>query len=324
MIRIFSYSRESKRMETPGITELPRHIADRGRMIWVDLEHPTDEETGVLGGIFGFHTLAVEDCIHGHHLPKADHYEGYTFLAVHAVDFARSEERFGALDVNIFIGDRFVVTYHKAQIKGISDTRGHVAKNPGSLLRSPDWLMRGILDAMVDNYAPAIQMLDRRLDGLEQGLLTAPQNGHIQEIAALRREALHLRRTAGRQQELLRQMGCGEFPWISRDNLVYFQDIHDHMTRIFQTAETCLALIAGATEIYLAQVASRTNGAVRALTAKVCLSLPLLLIAGILGMNLKYMPGAGDERAYLAVLGVMAFLVAAGLALLRKGRWFLN
>ena len=117
MIRIYSYSRESKRMETPGITELPRHIADRGRMIWVDLEHPTDEETGVLGGIFGFHTLTVEDCIHGHHLPKADHYEGYTFLAVHAVDFDRAEERFNTLDVNVFISDSFVVTYHKEQIK---------------------------------------------------------------------------------------------------------------------------------------------------------------------------------------------------------------
>ena len=76
MIRIFSYSRESERMETPGIADLPRHLSDRGRMIWADLENPTDEETGVLGGMFGFHVLAVEDCMQPGLLPKFNLFDG--------------------------------------------------------------------------------------------------------------------------------------------------------------------------------------------------------------------------------------------------------
>ena len=84
MIRIYSYSRETNWMETPSIAELPKHLSDRGRTIWADLEEPTDEETGVLGGIFGFHILAVEDCIDDAWLPKEDVYDGYSYSVFHA------------------------------------------------------------------------------------------------------------------------------------------------------------------------------------------------------------------------------------------------
>ena len=106
MIRIFSYSRESKRMETPSILELPRHLADRGRMIWADLEDPTDEETGVLGGMFGFHVLAVEDCMQEGLLPKFNLYDGYIFNIVHAAE-SKNTEAFSTTEVDIFVGESF-------------------------------------------------------------------------------------------------------------------------------------------------------------------------------------------------------------------------
>ena len=86
MIRIFSYSRSSTRMETPSIAELPQHLEDEDRVIWVDLEDPDDEEMGVLGGIFGFHVLAAEDCIQGGYLPMLDIYNTYAFFVLR-VDF---------------------------------------------------------------------------------------------------------------------------------------------------------------------------------------------------------------------------------------------
>ena len=322
MIRVFSYSRESKRMETPSIAELPRHISDRGRMIWMDLEDPTDEETGVLSGIFGFHALAVEDCMCDNLLPKVDQYDGYMFMVVHAADASGEEEAFRSLEVDIFVGENYLVTYRKQYSKGLFDVRGHVAKNPGSLLRSPDWLLHGILNTIVDDYDPALQILDERTETLEEKLLASPEEEHINKIVDLKREVYHLNRIAVMQREIIHRMGRGDLSWIAAENLIYFRDIGDHLARIVQRADLYREMLTGAMETYLSVITSRTNRAVKTLAIVATVGMPLALIAGFYGMNFGNIPGLEWEKGPSVVLGAMALLALGILLVFKKKRWF--
>jgi len=319
MIRIFSYSRESNRMETPGIVELPRHLDDRGRMIWVDLEDPTDEEVGVLGGIFGFHILAAEDCIHGNHLPKVDVYDETLFLMLHAVDTEILQERFETVEVGIFIGDHYLVTHHKKHVKGIFDSRGQVAKTPGSLLRSPDWLLHSILDTMVDNYMPAVAHLEGRMEDLEIVLLNTPGQGDIQKALHLHQEAFHLERVGRLQQEILRQMSTGKLPWFSEENRVYFRDIYDHLVRATQSGERLKDRVSGALSVYQALAANRTDRAVRVLAVCGVTLMPLLWLAGIHFGTLLWF---NDPRIFYSVLGAMVVAGGLTLGIFKKKGWF--
>ena len=320
MIRIFSYSKETKRMEMPGIAELPRHIADRGRIIWADLEDPTDEETGVLSGIFGFHVLAVEDCIRGFHLPKINPYDGYLFLIVHAVDFTLEEDVFNTLEVGIFIGENYLVTYHKKQVKGISNTLGQVAKSPGSLLRSPDWLLHGLLSTLIDNYRPVLQRLDSGIEALEAGLLDSSKEDHLHELLKLKREVFHLYRVAASQRELLQKMGHGDPSCIGEENRVYFRDLYDRTVQILQAADLYREMLSGATETAMSMVSRRMSRAVKTLAVVATLVMPLTLIAGIYGMNFRRMPGLEWEYGYVTVLVALVALVA--LVVFKRKRWF--
>ena len=322
MIRIFSYSRESNRMETPGIAELPRHLDDRGRMIWVDLEDPTDEEVGVLGGIFGFHVLAAEDSIHGNHLPKADLYGEYVFLVLHAVDLALAETRLETLDVGVFMGERYLVTHHKKQVKGIFDSRGQVAKNPGSLLRSPDWLLHGILDAMVDHYMSAVQMLESRIERLEQACLNTPEEADLKAAAQLQKEVFHLNRVGRLQRDLLLEMCRGNLPWFGEENRVYFRDIYDHLVWVTQESERFQSRLTGTLAVYRSLAANQTARAVRMLSVLAAVLLPLMLLAGIFGMNSNAFTGFEHDRVYPGVLGVMVLFGIGVLVVFKQKRWF--
>ncbi len=304
-------------METPGLAELPRHIADRSRMVWVDLEDPTDEETGVLGGIFGFHVLAVEDCMQGDHLPKINLYDGYLFLIVHAVDFSRGGDGFSTLGAGIFIGENYLVTHHKKQIKGIFDTRGQVAKNPGSLLRSPDWLLHSILNAVIDNYKPILQRLGDRIEILEKGLLYSPKEGHLHDLLGLRREIFHLHRVGNPHGEILQRIG--DLSWVAEENRVYFRDIYDRLLRISQAADLYGEMLSGTTEAYMAMAFRRMSRTVKTLAVVATIVMPLTLIAGIYGMNFKQLAW---ENGYFAVLGVMVVLMLGMLAAFKKKGWF--
>ncbi len=314
MIRIFSFSRESNRMETPPIAELPRHLGDRGRTVWVDLENPTDEETGVLGGIFGFHILTVEDSIGDAWLPKEDLYEGYSYSIFYAAapGFA---DRLAAQKIDIFVGANFLVTHHKEEVKGIFDTRGAVAKNPGSLLRSSDWLLHGILDAVVDFCRPAADELEARVDAI--AAMVEDTSVDLSDAIDLHRDLTLFRDITERQQEALERYANSESSFVSEENRDYFRDVHDHNRHLHHRMKQGVERLSWAVEAARTADTRRTQAATRWSTVVVTAVLLPLLVVGFL--SLEAVP-VSDQVASI-VLGVLVVYAVAALVIFKQKRW---
>ncbi len=322
MIRIFAVSKQTRRLETPVMQDIPNLLKDRSRMFWLDLEEPTDEETGVLNGLLGFHPLAVEDCIQDSHSPKLDDYGDYIFMTVHGVDFSQLEERFSTHELDVFLGDNFLVTFHKQHHKSVFDTRGRVVKNPDHLLRSPDWLLYSILDAMVDNYSPAMEQFDERVNGVEADVFGHDADRALNEIITLKREILHLRRIIVPQRDILNRLSheCERF--IKREHFIYFRDVYDHLVRISETADIYRDILTGILDAYLLLTSNRLNTVMKTLTIIATILMPLGVITGVYGMNFEHMPELRTEYGYFIVLGVMAVLVIAMLGVFKRRKWF--
>ncbi len=322
MIRIFTISKQTQRLETPVLQDIPDLVKDRSRMFWVDLEDPTDEEIGVLNGLLGFHPLAVEDCIQDTQSPKLDDYGDYVFMTVHGVDFSQLEERFSTHELDVFIGENFLVTHHKQQHKSVFDTRGRVVKNPAYLLRSPDWLLYTILDAMMDNYAPAMDLFDERVNRVEADVFGHEPDRALNEVLSLKREILHLRRIIVPQRDILNRLSheCERF--IKREHFIYFRDVYDHLVRISETADIYRDILTGILDAYLLLTSNRLNTVMKTLTIITTIMMPLTVIVGIYGMNFDYMPELRTRYGYFVVLGIMAILVVVMMGMFKKKKWF--
>ena len=310
-------------METPGISELPRHIADRGRMLWVDLEDPTDEETGVLGGIFGFHVLSVEDCMRHGQLPRLNQYDTYAFLIVHGLDSDR-----GAIptplrtqQVALFVGENYVVTYHRRHVNGIFDARGQVAKNPGSLLRSPDWLLHGILEALIQDYEPALQHLLEALDALELDLLSREVRDQSRRVAQATGQVNHLCRVSELHRTALHQLDASDRRWIADENRAYFRDLYDRITGILQRSEQLRDCLCTAVESHRLLLAGRARASSAVLAATAVVGLPLVLLA-IHYSSVRTPAGLRWQNTDLWFLGLVVLLAAGALIALRRQKWF--
>ncbi len=317
MIRIFSYSRESNRMETPDIGELPRHLADRGRTIWVDLEDPNDEETGVLGGIFGFHILAVEDCIDDAYLPKLDRYDGYTYMIFHAAD-PEGRDRFQAQKVDVFVGPNFIVTHHRSEIKGIFDTRGVVAKNPGTLLRSADWPLHGILNAMIDNYLPAVTGLESRVERAEAALSGGDVD--VADLVQASRELLLLERLAKEQLQILTTLAT-ESDFVHDDNRVYFCDVADHLRHIHHRADYHGTLASAAVAAATAVESGGTRVGSKATAALVVALVPPVFVTTYFSTNFAQLPGSEFGQGPIVVAAAALVYAVCVVLAFRQRRW---
>jgi magnesium transporter len=291
-------------------------------MLWVDLEDPTDEETGVLGGIFGFHVLSVEDCMRDRQLPRLNRYDSYTFLIVHGLDAKRGD---GAVPprsqpIAVFIGENYVVTYHRKHVNGMFETRGQVAKNPGSLLRTPDWLLHGILEALMEDFEPAVVYLEQELADLRSRLLSRAVPELSEPVCRIGGQLDDLRRVAGLHQDVLRQLDGPERRVILDENRAYFRNIYDRTTRMQQQAEEGRELLSRATEAHRLLVSGRTQGAAVLGAAVGSVTLPLLLVIAYYGI-VRTTPGVGWGNLDFAFLGVVVVVVASVLLAFRKKRW---
>lgn len=313
MIRIFSYSRSSTRMETPHIAELPQHLEDPDRVIWADLEDPDDEEMGVLGGIFGFHVLAAEDCIQGGYLPMFAQYDTYAFFVLHAIDTAEMEQHFQTIEVGCFLGERFLVTHHAKQVKGIFDARGKIAQNPSVLLNSPDGLLHNIVDAMTDHYTPAIEAFKNRIENTDN----SPE-----EIKKLHIEAATLLQIGKLQQTVLTHLAQENLPFINNAYQVYFQNVHTHQIRAVQFAESCAAHLEAHLETQRTQAANLQVQNIRTLIALTATFATAIFLTALMHPNVSTLINTSNEAQSIIGLLIVILLSGGVAGFFKFKKWF--
>src|SRR5688572_4826091 len=169
MIRSLAFTTQgrlhSKNIET---FLMPTLLTDTNLFLWVDLEHPTPEETKlILEDIFHFHPLSIEDCVMISPSPKVEEYtpkeedkfSQYIFMVIHAVDYSRTDGVFATKELNFFLGKNFLVTYHETPLRSIQFTEERCLKGTVHIARAPDRVAHTLLDSIVENYKPALQDL---------------------------------------------------------------------------------------------------------------------------------------------------------------------
>jgi magnesium transporter len=81
-------------------------------------------------------------------------------------------------------------------------------------------------------------------------------------------------------------------------------------------------MLSGMLDIYLSSISNRMNEIIKVLTIIATIFMPLTFMAGVYGMNFKYMPELEWPWGYFAVLALMAAVALVMLAYFKKKKWF--
>jgi magnesium transporter len=205
-------------------------LADKGLIVWVDLDNPTDEEIKtIMEGVFQFHPLAIEDCVTPSSLPKIEDYEDYLFMVTHAVDFTR-QGKFASTELDLFLGKEFLVTFHRTPLRSVSALSERLAKNAGPGPRDPDRLAHSLLDLLVDNYAPMLTELHGELEEIEEIVLSqSSEKQLVHELLQVRGDFTKLRQIVRPQRDVIERLARGDSKMIRTTLLPYFRDLDDNL-----------------------------------------------------------------------------------------------
>jgi magnesium transporter len=297
--------------------------ADKGLILWVDLDNPTDDETkSVLESVFQFHPLAIEDCLTPSSLPKIEDYETYLFIVTHAVDFTKTD-KFATTELDFFLGKEYLVTFHRTPLKSVQAMIDRVTKSTGVVARGPDRIAHNLLDLLVDNYQPVMMELGSELEEIEEKALAKTSGDKFaNEILQVRGDFSSLRTIIRPQRDLIERVARGDSKLIRPLMLPYFRDLRDNLARLDATAASYHERLMMAFDIYLNKAAFEANEGIKFLTALTAITIPAMLIGTWYGMNFDHIPELHSPHGYLWAGGLTAVTTLGMFLYLKKKKWF--
>jgi len=297
--------------------------ADKGLIVWVDLDDPTAEEIKtILEGVFQFHPLAIEDCVTPSSLPKIEDYEDYLFLVTHAVDFTR-QDKFASTELDLFLGKDYVVSFHRQPLRSVTTLTERLAKAATLGPRGPDRLAHSLLDLLVDNYAPMLADLHGELEDIEEIVLSKDSDKElVTELLQVRGDFTKLRQIVRPQRDIIERLARGDSKMIRSTLLPYFRDLRDNLARLEETLVGYQERLMMAFDIYLNKAAFEANEGIKFLTAITAITLPAVLVGGWYGMNFEHIPELHSPHGYLYACLFTLTTTIVMIVYLKKKRWF--
>ncbi|KAA0549928.1 magnesium/cobalt transporter CorA [Bacillus sp. BGMRC 2118] len=296
------------------LEKLPDIQETDNKWYWIDFNSPTEEEIESLHHPLQFHPLSIEDCIHTLQRPKLDYYENYNFYVIQALN----AETFTREEVDFFVGDHYIVTFHNQHSHEVDEVWNRLVQSKLVSEWNPSTVLYHVLDKIVDNYFPLVYHIEDRLDEIDANSEVKSTEELLNEIFDVRHELLLLRHTITPMRDLTYRIINSSRLKDVQGRMEYFADIHDHLLKLAEMIEASRELTTDMRDSYVSLNSHQTNRVMKVLTVITTIFMPLTFIAGIYGMNFEYMPELHSEYGYYGTLLVM-LVIGVGMF-----GWFYN
>jgi magnesium transporter len=233
--------------------------------------------------------------------------------------FEKTEDPYDLETFNLcfYLGSRFVVTTHAGPSRAVEDVAERISRSPDLLSRGVDRVAHAVMDTTIDAYFPLLDQLDEFIDGLEQRVFHAFDQSAVQDIFAVKRLTLSLRRHLSPQREVFNILTNRPSTLLTPESQIYFRDIYDHVLRINDSNDTYRELLSSTLDSYLTQVSNRLGTITKGLSVIATLSIPFVVISGMWGMNFQHIPLSAQPHAFWWMLGLQVGIGVVLLVILR-------
>jgi magnesium transporter len=279
----------------------PRHV------VWIGLHEPDTALLNQLQAQFDLHPLAIEDAGKAHQRPKLEQYEAALFIVARTAQLVNGRIAFG--ETHLFVGKGYVVSVRHGASVSYAAVRQRCEACPTTLSHGADYILYAILDFIVDNYKPVLETIHGEVEAIEDRVLsTELAQTEVERLYLLRRDLLRLRNAVVPLVEVCRKLEHTEVIAIDPAMRPLFRDVTDHIRRVQEEIDALREVLAFAFEASQLMGQAQQTAITRKLAAWAAILAVPTAIAGIYGMNFKYIPEIEWTYSYFVVMPVI-FLI---------------
>ncbi|MFH2091249.1 MAG: magnesium/cobalt transporter CorA [Pseudomonadota bacterium] len=322
-IRIVDYDSEQIREEEVTQIEACFPFKDEPSITWINIDGLHDLALiEKVGANFDVHPLILEDIVHTGTRPKIEEFDNYIFIVFKMLCYDEKKDEIVQDQLSLLLGKNFVISFQERPGIVFDPLRERIRNSKNRIRKKgADYLAYAIIDTVVDNYFIILEHLENKIEELDEALSTSMSKEIFHFINDMKRKLIALRKAVSPIRELINSIQGQDFDLIEQTNLIFFKDINDHVIQILESIDTCRELAFGLHDIFLTNVNNRMNEIMKTLTITATIFIPLTFIAGIYGMNFKYMPELELKWGYMGFWAVIIGMVGFMFYYFKKKDW---
>ena len=311
-----------RRVADIPIADISEAVKEPGRFVWVGLHEPDATLLREIQQEFGLHDLAIEDALRAHQRPKVEQYGDSLFVVLRTAQMAGTPPRVEIGETHLFVGPHFAISVRHGASRSYAEVRARCEAAPHLLARGPGFVLYAIMDFVVDQYFPIVDALEEGLADLEGEIFGGAFNRDTTErIYRLKRDLLTLKRAVSPLVDVCNRLMRFDLPLIPEDTLPYVRDVYDHAVRVNEAVDTLRELLGSALEANLSRAAIEQNESMKKLAGWAAIIAVPTMIAGIYGMNFRFMPELESPLGYPLALAAMVVACGYLYARFRRSGW---
>ena len=321
-ISIFEY--DESHCSERDITEIDYpSVLESKKINWINIDGLSDTRLFErIGSGFNIHSLTLEDILTIDQRPKMENHVDYLYIVLKMINWDDGTADLEVEQVSLLLLRDTVLSFQEKTGDVFDPLRERLRRGTGRTRKEEaDYIVYSLMDAIVDNYFNVMDKLRQEIELIEEEVIEDPETSTSVEIHKMRNQVAMLRRSIWPLREVLATILRSESELLRSHTLPYFRDLYDHTVKVIETLEMFRDNLAGLLDIYLSSVSNKMNEVMKVLTMISTVFIPLSFLAGLYGMNFRYMPELNHRMGYPVLLLVMALLVVFFLLFFKRKKW---
>jgi zinc transporter len=283
------------------------------RPIWVHLQttHP-DAKAWLEDHLAHEDSLAWRSLLRAKTRPHAEILGKGLLVVLRGANLNPQSNRADMVSLRIWIEANLVITLERRPVKAIRDMAHHLnnGTGPQNILAFLPFLIDGILN----NLEPVLTALDAETNHMEMHLLDINSSTDMAKVPDLRKQTLLFRRNLSAERDALKTLL--QLDYFLVQDIRTKKALKEQLHRITHCLED-LEMMQERSHIVQDELRHRLNDRINKsnlrLSVVATVSIPLMFITGLWGMNFTYIPFSDDPNGFwwaallALVLGVLSF-----------------
>lgn len=276
-------------------------LLEEGKVNWLNVIglHNT-EIIDDIGKKMNIHPLVLEDILNINHPPKIELTDENLFITLKIFHIENNNKQmFKADHCSFILGTNYLLSFLEEDTRLFDNIKDRILNFKGKVrTRKNDYLAYLLTDALVDNYLVVLDSIGLSLEEFEQNILEYPEKEYSESILFERKRLIELKKMFNPLKEDLRKLQKSESTLFERATFRYMNDVLDHLNHINEALDGYREIINSLVELNAANQANKMNQVMKTLTVIATIFIPLTFIAGVYGMNFKFMPELNWQFGY--------------------------
>jgi len=322
-ITVVDYFSDQFREREYKTFEIVEPLKDLPTTTWLNIDGIQDIElVEKIGKHFNIHPLTLEDILNTGQRPKVEEFEDYLYFVLKMLYVDEKTHEIRSEQVSLVLGKNFLISFQEVRGDVFEFVRERLRKGKGRIRKGgTDYLAYALVDSVVDHYFTILEKIGVAIEDIEEDLLADSTADTMQSIHTMKRELIYLRKQVWPLREVINTVTKQELDLVDQKTVLFFRDVYDHTIQIIDTIESYRDILSGMLDLYLSTVSNQMNEVMKVLTIIATIFIPITFVAGIYGMNFKFMPELEWRWGYLGVWGLIAFIVLLMLVFFKRKKW---